>query len=623
MLFEPELAQLRYIRLGEKEVIRAVYAAVRDRNWGTVTPRIANLRIEVRDAAFAVGFDVSCRQGEIDFLWHGTIAGDERGTVKFDFDGTARSTFLRNRLGFCVLHPIDGCAGEPVTIGKAKGGEERGNFPADISPHQPFFEIRSIRHAVAPGLEADVQFAGEVFEMEDHRNWTDASFKTYCTPLGLPFPVEVKQGTRVQQGVTLRLIGSTPRTAAVQPAREVTLDVQPQRVLPLPQIGLGLPEAGPALTPNEVRRLRPLQLSHLRVDLDLGSAAWNERLTRAAGDAQALGAALEIALKLGSSPEAELKSFAAAVAAQKPKVARYLVFHKDEKSTSGKWMEAARAALRATNPGAKLSSGTDAYFTELNRERPPVAQSDAVCYSVNPQVHAFDNASLVETLAMQAATLESARKFCGSLPIAVTPVTLKPRGNPNATAATAPASANTLPEQVDPRQMSQFGAAWTLGSLKYLAEGGAAAATYYETVGWRGVMESERGCAMPDEFRSRPGEVFPVYHVLADLGEFSGGQAVVTRSADPLRVDGLLLRKGGRGRLLLANLSPELQQVRVRANLGRSVRVRMLDEHSAEAAMRSPEAFRSAAGELRELSSGGVFVISLLPYAVARVDYSM
>ena len=38
LLFEPDLAFLRYVRLGEREVLRGVYAAVRDRNWGTVRP---------------------------------------------------------------------------------------------------------------------------------------------------------------------------------------------------------------------------------------------------------------------------------------------------------------------------------------------------------------------------------------------------------------------------------------------------------------------------------------------------------------------------------------------------------------------------------------------------------
>ena len=55
--------------------------------------------------------------------------------------------------------------------------------------------------------------------------------------------------------------------------------------------------------------------------------------------------------------------------------------------------------------------------------------------SLNPQVHAFDNASLVETLEAQKWTVESARKFVGGLPISVSPITLRPRFNPNATGA--------------------------------------------------------------------------------------------------------------------------------------------------------------------------------------------
>ncbi len=39
--------------------------------------------------------------------------------------------------------------------------------------------------------------------MEDQRNWTDASYKTYSTPLALPFPVEIRAGETVEQTVTL------------------------------------------------------------------------------------------------------------------------------------------------------------------------------------------------------------------------------------------------------------------------------------------------------------------------------------------------------------------------------------------------------------------------------------
>ena len=48
--------------------------------------------------------------------------------------------------------------------------------------------------------------------------------------------------------------------------------------------------------------------------------------------------------------------------------------------------------------------------------------------------------------------------------------------------------------------MSLFGAAWTLGSLKYLCESETHSLTYYETTGWRGVMEIEFGSNVPEKF---------------------------------------------------------------------------------------------------------------------------
>ena len=35
---------------------------------------------------------------------------------------------------------------------------------------------------------------GDTFEMEDQRNWTDASYKTYVRPLALPWPYTLAGG---------------------------------------------------------------------------------------------------------------------------------------------------------------------------------------------------------------------------------------------------------------------------------------------------------------------------------------------------------------------------------------------------------------------------------------------
>ena len=77
-------------------------------------------------------------------------------------------------------------------------------FPRLVSPAQPVRDIAGLAHTVH-GVDVDIAFRGEVFEMEDQRNWTDASYKTYCRPLALPRPYTVAAGERVEQDVTVRL----------------------------------------------------------------------------------------------------------------------------------------------------------------------------------------------------------------------------------------------------------------------------------------------------------------------------------------------------------------------------------------------------------------------------------
>jgi hypothetical protein len=133
-------------------------------------------------------------------------------------------------------------------------------------------------------------------------------------------------------------------------------------------------------------------------------------------------------------------------------------------------------------------------------------------------------------------------------------------------------------------------------------------------------METENGSPLPANFRALAGSVFPLYHVLADVGEFAGGSVIPSTSSTPLKVEGLVLSRDGHTRIMLANLSPEPQSVRVTgANLGRSVRVRLLDETNAEQAMLSPEQFRAERGEWAQTSQDEL-ELRLRPFAIARID---
>ena len=590
MGFDPEWASLRRIRLGAIEVLRGIYAPIRDEHWGTVRPAVSNLEVEKHDDSFRLSFDAECKRGEIDFAWHGTIAGEADGTVCFTFKGAARSTFLRQRIGLCILHPIAECAGRPCTVEHVDGSVEEGRFPRLISPHQPFRDIRAIRHEVAPGLQADVRCEGDTFEMEDQRNWTDGSFKTYCTPLDLPRPVEVAAGTVIEQSVTLTLKGHAP----AMPKREgrVTLTMGERPTGQLPRIGLAAASHGQALGLREVARLKALSLSHLRVDLRPSEPSWNKAFSRATREAGELSAALEVALFLSEAAEEELRFVGEELRRLQPKVAAWLLF---AAAGTPKPFGLARRFLATDDRATRFGGGSAANFTELNRSRPDIADIDLACYAMNPQVHTFDDASMVETLEGQEWTVRTARDFLGGIPVAATPVTLKPRqrppegGTPNA----------------DPRQASLFCAAWMLGSLTALAEAGLYSVTYYETTGALGVMADD-------------GAVFPVYHVLADVGEFALGEVIPVATSDPVVARGLAVRKRGKARVVLANLTDQAQRVRV-CGLSGFLSLHPLDASSLVNATRAPEAFRAKPGRMLNAAAAG-FDLDLPPYGLVRID---
>ena len=212
-----------------------------------------------------------------------------------------------------------------------------------------------------------------------------------------------------------------------------------------------------------------------------------------------------------------------------PPVTYPIVFPRRDLATHPETIASARAAFAAAGVTATLGGGARAYFTELNRATSflPVDQLDAVTYTLNPQVHAGDNLSVIETLAAQAATVESARAIVGDKPLIVGPVTLKPPYNPNATAEPAPAGPDRLPDPVDPRQLSLLGAGWTVGSIHRLAAAGADALTYYELAGWRGLIERDTTLTRRELFPFDRGRGLPALPRLRVAGGVRGRVAVV------------------------------------------------------------------------------------------------
>jgi D-apionolactonase len=616
---------LRYVRLGRTELVRRIYAAVRDRNWNTVPGAISGLEVDARDDSFDVRFHVRHTSNDVDFSWDGSISGDAAGRVTASFEGRAERDLEYNRIGLCVHHPWRETAGRPYRARTPEGTIE-GEFPSLIGP-QPV--VDGVIYALFPAYDRlDVllegggsllfEFEGDLWETEDHRNWTDANFKTYSTPISLGFPHALAAGETLVQRLTVTPSGIEAGTASGGPVR---LSIGAPTGTRVPAIGLGLDSDGHVPSEHEVELIAALGPAHLRVEARLDGSSWRDALGRAQEAAGRAGTRLEVSLQLWPEHADALPAVAEALAGGPP-VDRILVTlaggrtSTPEETTPAELVDLVRAALGPVLGGTAFVGGTEMYFTEINRTRPQTATWDGVCFSITPQIHAFTDVDVIENLDAQGENVRSAHALAGGRPIHVSPVTIRRRVNFHAAAPDPEPGPGELPDAVDVRQASLYGAAWTVGSVKYLSEAGASSVTYYETTGWRGVVERDEGTSLPERFHSNAGEPFPLYHSLADAAGRRGAEVIECESEDRLVAIGFAVRAENGTSLLIANVTPRTQDV-VIGPLEGPVSLRRLNEATAAAAGSEPESFRAAV-EPAEVS--GDLVLRLDPYEVVRVD---
>jgi len=359
----------------------------------------------------------------------------------------------------------------------------------------------------------------------------------------------------------------------------------------------------------------------VRVEARLDGSGWRDALARAREVAGRVGAALEVSLHLRPEHAGILPAVAEALAGGPP-VDRVLVTlaggrtSTPDETTPAELVDLARAALGTALAGTAFVGGTEMYFTEINRTRPQAATWDGLCFSITPQIHAFTDVDVIENLDAQGENVRSAHALTVGKPIHVSPVTIRRRVNFHAAAPDPEPGPGELPDAVDVRQASLYGAAWTVGSVKYLSEADTASVTYYEITGWRGVAERDVGTSLPERFHSNAGEPFPLYHPLADAVGWRGAEVLRCESEDRLVAIGFAVRVEGGTALLVANVTPRAQDVVV-GPLAGQVSLRRLNETTAAAAGSEPDRFRAAL-ERGQVSAD--LLLRLEPYEVVRVD---
>ncbi|MER8429578.1 D-apionate lactonase [Mesorhizobium caraganae] len=551
---------LRSIRYGGIEVLRAIAYIVRDRDWGTYEPALTNLMIDCGADSFSVSYTANCTGQDASRLaFRATIKGSSDGHLVFDVSALPESDFETNRCGFCILHPIAGLAGSAVTVEHTDGSVVATKLPLLIDPWQPFKDLRAITHELQPGITAECRMEGATFEMEDQRNWSDASYKTYVRPLALPWPYVLPADQPVRQTISLRIIdeGKIPAVAA---------STEPVRI-ELGEAGQRLPDIGVIIYPDDVEAalanlptlaaLGPQQLVfHYDPTRGHGLGALQSFAKLAA--AYPVQTTLECVVVCAGDLEAELSAVADMVHQAGLKLSAIAVSPSvDRQSTppGSAWpdcppLEDVYAAARRAFPGIRLGGGMFSYFTELNRKRVPAGLLDFVTHCTCPIVHAADDLSVMQSLEALPFITRSARAIFGEKPYRIGPSTIAMRQNPYGSATKAnPGGQRIAMADRDPRHAGLFAAAWTIGYAARVAPVGLEQLTLSGFAGPFGVLAAS-GESVAE------GSPRPIFDAIKGLCEMAGLAHVAATTSDETKVLALAGRAAsGKIILWLVNLA--------------------------------------------------------------------
>lgn len=474
-----EHGNLRRIRYGDTELIRMIYSAVRDQNWTTLPYDISDERVETNGRSFKISYTATYRhQNEPVYRAKFGLEGTPDDMIVVSMEGEALAGFERNRIGLCVLHPQQ-LKGSDVEVTRPDSKVVRTVFSKLVSPHQVLMDVRAMKYNVG-SREVSIAFEGDVFETEDQRNWMDASYKTYSTPLAVPFPVAVKTGDKVFNKVSIKVAESH----VTQPPAGVTNT--PQKVA-FPAIGYEKNYHRP-LDEDEIRRLKTIPFDHYRVELDLDSGAWESRLAEAAKEAREIGPKLELIVLLNGEDEVTARRVTESIKMVSDVVSHVLPLRKGTKATPLNLQRVFYPMVKETLPGVLVGYGSDAYFTEVNRQRPQSELFDFISFPSHPQAHANDTRTIIENLGTGPDIIATVRSFTDK-PIFVSPLTLGSRKNPAARKA-----GTSVESPADPRQHTWFGLGWTLLCLHSF--GGVERITMYQTTGERGILKADNSIFM-------------------------------------------------------------------------------------------------------------------------------
>ncbi len=501
---------IEHLSFGGAALVPRVFFSVRDRSWGSPAIPMTYER---------TGDDGASPDNRIAF--HGCVEGypllvsgwieplsqalivSFRLKVDADVDVT--------RAGPCVLHYVLS-AGQTITTDLPGEGREV-EVGADISSGRLTSGYRVLSYS-AGGTRLTIEFDGGLFEMEDQRNWTDNTFKSYTPPLSEPLPLHLLEGQVLTYSLRFQVETSArtpplPVSSGLPSKLTVRAPNPTSASYPLPGIGLAHP--GGPFSPALMSKLGELQPEFMHLLVELGDSHWKRRLR---GDLLAVGRLGTKAVVTVDCPPKRGRDLRALAEIGAGYVDIAFLFDSGRPLTSDELAEAGRASFDGT--GIRVGSGTRGHFASLNLTGRVPDAAEVVGVSLAAAAHDDDRRALTTGLGSYGQIFGQVRRMAGDREIYAGPMGWAPTFDSWSTIGFE-LGVRKAWARGHPGDRSVFAAAWTVAAIAVLSSLGP------KRVCISGAIGSARG-SHPDSN--------PVLRAMGLVGRMRGERIKVLRSGD-------------------------------------------------------------------------------------------
>ena len=391
-------------------------------------------------------------------------------------------------------------------------------------------------------LDIKIDFKGVHFEMEDQRNWGDASYKIYSGSLLDPFPYKENKDSTFYQEIEISI-----KKKNTIPSFKTSTNI----LVPNTDKEFQMPNIGIKLEKN-IKLDEELNFDFYYYLVDFVDVKSISKIIPSKYPVYLV--ALIDYTKNVENVIKELKDF---VTINKISLTKLLICPKiylNSYQPAGEWPNVPNLSeyyklAKATFSNIDIFSGMITNFTELNRKRPD-EYYDGINFSFTPIVHDASDKGVLDTPNSLSFIINTIESFANDTPIHIGPITLGMHFNPYGEKLADNIKKKRLEmAEFDPRHDSLISLSWSVAVLSQIVSKNTKYITYASLVGIHGIFNEEK--------LKRP--MFYFYEILL---YFKNSKIYQLKKINS--IFGLLLLKNNKKYYLLSNTSDIIQKCTIK-----------------------------------------------------------